>query len=77
MEAMMQLLELEKELSSADGAEKMRQYDGVLLALDTRLAEALQEGLPPDEYSKAQQLKKAVVVARKLLRLEVRENGAQ
>lgn len=70
----MQLLELEKELSSVEGEAKMRQYDGVLLALDARLAEALQGGLPPDEYSKAQQLKEAVVVARKLLRLGVREN---
>ena len=73
----MKLLELEKELAGADGAEKMRQYDDVLLALDKRLADALQAGLPPGEYAKAEQLKEAVVVARKLLRLEVRENEAQ
>ena len=72
----MQLLELEKELSGADGVAKMRQYDEVLLALDGRLAEALRKGLPPEEYSKTVSLKDAVLVARKLLRLEVRENGA-
>lgn len=73
----MKLLELEKELAGSDGVEKMRQYDDVLLALDKRLAGALQEGLPPGEYAKAERLKEAVIVARKLLRLEVRENGAQ
>ena len=73
----MKLLELEKELAGSDGAAKMKQYDDVLLALDKRLADALQEGLPPGEYAKAEQLKGAVIVARKLLRLEVRENGAQ
>ena len=74
---MMKLLELEKELAGADGVSKMKQYDDVLLALDRRLENALQEGLPPGEYAKAEQLKDAVIVARKLLRLEVRENGAQ
>ena len=73
----MQLLELEKELAGADGMVKMRQCDDVLLALDGRLTEALKNGLPPVEYAKAEQLKEAVLVARKLLRLEVRENGAQ
>ena len=73
----MKLLELEKELAGEDGVAKMKQYDDVLLALDARLANALQAGLPPGEYAKAEQLKEAVVVARKLLRLEVRENVAQ
>ncbi len=72
----MQLLELEKELAGADGVAKMKQYDEVLLALDARIAVALQKGMPPSEYAKAEKLKDAVVVARKLLRLEVRENGA-
>ena len=73
----MKLLELENELAGSDGVAKMKQYDDVLLALDKRLADVLQEGLPPGEYAKAEQLKEAVIVARKLLRLEVRENGAQ
>ena len=73
----MKLLELEEELAGEDGVAKMKQYDEVLLALDNRLAGEMQKGMPPGEYAKAEQLKEAVVVARKLLRLEVRENGAQ
>jgi len=71
----MQLLEIERELSGANGEAAMLRYDHQLEMLDGRLADALQLGLAPDDYTKAEQLKKAVLIARKLLRLSVqREN---
>ena len=71
----MQLLDIEKELCGPDGEAALQRYDKVLLDLDERIATALSEGLPPDEYSDAEQLKKAVLLARKLLRLAA--NGRQ
>ena len=71
----MLLLDIEKELNGPDGEAAMQRYDKVLLNLDERLAAALSEGLPPNEYSNAEQLKKAVLLARKLLRLAA--NGRQ
>ena len=65
----MNLLDIENELAGADGEAALARYDGVLVALDQRIAQALQEGLPPDEYSSAKQLKEAVILARKILRL--------
>ncbi len=70
---MTQLLDIEKELAGPDGQAAMERYDQTLLALDTRLGDALRTGLPPDEYAAADDLKKAVLVARKLLRLTLRE----
>ena len=67
----MQLLEIEKELSGPDAQEAMQRYDLILKNLDGRIAEALREGIAPDEYTNAEQLQKAVLVARKLLRLSV------
>jgi len=72
----MNLLDIEKELAGENGAEAMKRYDGVLADLDSRITAALSEGLPPDEYSNAEQLKTAVLLARKLLRLAV-ANGRQ
>ena len=72
----MNLLEIEKELAGENGKEAMLRYDGMLAELDGRIASALAEGLPPDEYSDAEQLKNAVLLARKLLRLAV-ANGRQ
>lgn len=71
---MTQLLEIERELTGPNGEEAMRKHDQVLLRLDERIAAALREGLPREEYEKAERLKEAVLVARKLLRLAVR-NG--
>jgi len=70
---MTQLLEIERELSAPNGEEAMLRYDQVLLRLDERIATALREGLPREEYEKAERLKEAVLVTRKLLRLAVRE----
>ncbi len=69
-----QLLDIEKELAGPDGQAAMERYDRTLLALDGRLADALRQGLPPDEYANADGLKQAVLVARKVLRLTLRDN---
>ena len=47
----------------------MQRDDQVLASLDARIANALQAGLAPDDYWAAEQLKNAVLLARKLLRL--------
>ena len=72
---MIQLLDIEKELAGPDGQTALEKYDQTLVALDGRLADALRQGLAPDDYSAAESLQKAVVIARKLLRLAVRDVG--
>ena len=67
----MELLEIEKDLK-ARGENAMREYDGRLLALNERLESALRSGLPRDEFARGEELKAAIVIARKLLRLQVR-----
>jgi hypothetical protein len=71
MEALipMDLLEIEKELNGPDGEAAMQRYDQMLASLNIRIANALQAGLAPDDYSAAEQLKNAVLLARKLLRI--------
>lgn len=69
----MELLEIEKELAGPDREAAMMRYDRVLVGLAERLRTALREGLPPDEYDRAERLADAVVTARKLLRLQVRQ----
>ena len=69
----MELLEIEKELAGPDRENAMAGYDRTLVALDERLTEALRAGVPPAEYPRHEELQKAVVIARKLLRLQVRE----
>lgn len=70
----MQLLELERELSGAERDAALARYDAILLNLDARINDALREGLPPDEFSRVEQLREATLVARKILRLSAREN---
>ena len=70
-----QLLEIEKELAGPGRREALVRYDAVLLGLETRLAKAMEDGVPPEEYSRVEQLREANVIARKLLRLVVREAG--
>lgn len=69
----MQLLEIEKELYGADGKAALERYDAVLAGLESRIAEVLRAGLPPDEYPRAERLREANVIARKLLRVAERE----
>lgn len=71
----MQLLEMEKELSGADRDAALSRYDAVLAGLERRIAEALRAGLPPDDFSRVEQLREANLAARKILRISVREAG--
>ena len=72
---MIQLLDIEKELAGPDGQAALEKYDQTLVALDGRLADVLRQGLSPVDYSGAENLQKAVVIARKLLRLAMRDVG--
>lgn len=71
----LRLLEIEKELARPGRDEALARHDAVLAGLEKRLAQALKEGLPPDEYSKAEELREANTLARKILRLAVRVGG--
>ena len=68
------LLELERELAGPEGPAALERHDAVLVALDARLGAALHDGMAPDEYGKAEELRHAVTLARKLLRLACRQN---
>ena len=69
------LLEIEKELAGPDAEAWLARYDAVLVRLDRRLDAAMRDGLPPDEYPKAEALREANTLARKILRLTVRVDG--
>jgi hypothetical protein len=69
----MQLLEIERELSGAGRDEALAQHDALLAQLDARINEALREGLPPEDYTRVEQLREANIVARKILRISARE----
>jgi hypothetical protein len=78
MEAMkepLRLLDIEKELAGPDKEAALARYDAILVGLENRLDAAMKGGLPPDEYPKAELLKEANVLARKILRLTVRVGG--
>jgi hypothetical protein len=68
-----QLLAIERELSGPGAQEALARRDAVLAALDSRLGAALRDGVPPEEYPKLEQLREANTVARKILRLAVRD----
>ncbi len=68
-----QLLALERELAGPGAQEALARHDAVLVGLENRLATALDQGVSPEEYSKLTDLREANVLARKLLRLAVRE----
>ena len=69
----MELLAIERELKGSAGMAAMEKYDQVLVALGERLESALRAGFSPVEYTRAEKLRDANVVARKLLRLAVRK----
>ena len=73
----LRLLEIEKELAGPDKEAALARYDAVLVGLATRLDAALQAGLPPDEFPRAEALKEANTLARKILRLTVRVDGGK
>ena len=43
----------------------------MLLGLENRIADALREGVSPDDFPKVEQLREANTIARKILRLAV------
>ena len=69
------LLEIEKELAGPKKEAALARYDAVLAGLDSRIEAAMKEGLSPEEYSRAEMLKEANILARKILRLAVRVGG--
>jgi len=71
----MELLEIEKKLAGANAAEALSRYDATLVALAGRVKVALQEGVAPDEFQRVQDLGEVAVIARKLLRLQVRQSN--
>ena len=68
-----QLLALERELSGPGAQEALARHDAVLLGLENRLDGALREGVSPEDFSRLQELRDANVVARKILRLALRD----
>ena len=69
------LLEIEKELAGPGRDAALAKYDAVLVGLERRLESAMKEGLSPDEFPKAEALREANTLARKILRLTVRVAG--
>ena len=69
------LLEIEQELAGPDRMQAMEKYDAILLGLENRIADALREGLPSDDFQNVTLLREANVTARKILRLTVRVDG--
>ena len=69
----MELLEIEKELAGEERMSAMERYDSALRALAVRVGGALRVGVPPEEFGRCNDLVEAVTVARKLLRLQVKE----
>ena len=70
-------LEIEKELAGPNKEAALARYDKVLADLSARLDAALKAGLPPDEFPRAEALKEANTLARKILRLTVRVDGGK
>lgn len=73
----LRLLEIEKELAGPSKDAALARYDKVLADLSARLDAALKAGLPPDEFPRAEALKEANTLARKILRLTVRVDGGK
>ncbi len=69
------LLDIERELAGPGRDEALARYDAMLVALDGRIADAMRDGLAPDEYPKAEALREANTIARKILRLTVQVAG--
>jgi len=69
------ILALEKELAGPRAGEALARYDAVLVGLGTRAKAAVDAGLPPEEFARVAPLGEAVVLARKLLRLAVRDQA--
>ena len=73
----LRLLEIEKELAGPNKDAALARYDKILAELSARIDAALKAGLPPDEFPRAEELKEANTLARKILRLTVRVDGGK
>jgi hypothetical protein len=69
----LRLLDIENELYGSEAQAALAKYDSVLESLDARIAESLSAGLEPEEYARVSRLRESNTVARKLLRLAVKE----
>lgn len=69
----MELLTIESELAGPEKQRALVKYDDVLVGLQARAKDALRIGLPSDEFAKVSALDDVVTVARKLLRLQIRD----
>ena len=69
------LLQLERELAGPDKAAALARYDAILSGLDRRIGEAMNEGMPQNEFSRVEALREANTLARKILRLTARVGG--
>ncbi len=69
----LKLLEIERELYGSEAESALAKYDSILESLNDRITEALSNGLGRDEYARLSRLKEANLIARKLLRLAVKE----
>ena len=72
-----QLLALERELSGPGAREALARHDAVLVGLENRLAAALDTGVSPEEYPKLESIREANTLARKLLRLALRDGEVE
>lgn len=72
----MKLMDIEQQLSGPERRAALEHYDATLRALSQRLTEALQAGVPPEEFSALSALNEATTLSRKLLRLTVQEAEA-
>ena len=73
----LRLLEIEKELAGPNKDAALARYDKILADLSARIDAALKAGLPPDEFPRAEELKEANTLARKILLLTVRVDGGK
>lgn len=65
----LRLLKIEEELAGPEASEAVRKYDAELLEIDARAKDAMNRGLAPEDFAKVEELKDAVLIARKLIRL--------
>ncbi|MGN0886744.1 MAG: hypothetical protein ACI4RT_07075 [Candidatus Spyradenecus sp.] len=72
----MKLMDIEQHLSGPDRQAALERYDETLRGLGQRLVQALQQGVPPEEYATLSALNEATTLSRKLLRLTVQEADA-
>jgi hypothetical protein len=69
------LMAIERELAGPGKEAALARYDAVLVTAMARLDAAMDAGMPPEEFQRAEALKEAITLARKILRLTVQVDG--